>query len=799
MRTGIIKVCLVLLAAAALLIPAVASAQVPQTIVIDGVNDFNVANLVDADGGDVFPDHPSLDLGNCYVTNDAVSLYLGFEHENVSGWGDLQFGIAIDVNTVVGGTTDPWGRQLEWSLSGTLPDYIMYVNVDNNWQDLRVWNDGTSSWDSAVSGTNALGWVMGSTFKELGVLLSTFGVSASDPINVEFWLTQGTTDKGPLDAAANDASQLSGPGGTTWESPIAVPMFTYHAYTIQTAADPDPPLVSGALHLIDSQIDVTFNEPVDQTTAEVVGNYSVTGATVTGAARDVTSLNVVHLTLAADIGPSASMYTVTVANVEDLAGNPIVEDGVGNVACFAVKNVLFRGRMGPFLGGQAEPYGGFTVEGNPSPLTWALCDGMDGVDVGDDVYEVDADFCIPGDCGTGIAQATAEWKWVYDCTTYEPLGSNRQHLLDLATGANDVIDVWWNDQDPSQFTAHDIDVLLYVDASQLGLVVGDSISVNGERLPLNWNIPPELQMVDDGTGIDDTADDEIYSLLVTFPAGTEKYVNYKFVHNSDYECSTQGDRNVFLNDELFDIVGGELGPLTMPVVHFDACDVIWRGVEVVFSVDVNNQLDPIGGGDVVAINGTVSNSETPSFSWDVPSLNAMLDDGVAPDTAAGDGIYTLSIAFEDSSMIHTDYKYLVNDVYECADQGNRYVAIDADNYDDVGTPQVLPLDNLHQCNTVDADDALPTRMALRQNHPNPFNPKTEIRFTVHRAGSGSLQVFNVKGELVRTLMQGNLSTGPHVVTWNGADDTGRQSPTGVYFYRLDLNGEVDVRKMMLVK
>jgi len=331
------------------------------------------------------------------------------------------------------------------------------------------------------------------------------------------------------------------------------------------------------------------------------------------------------------------------------------------------------------------------------------------------------------------------------------------------------------------------------------LAPGDSISINGERLPLNWNVPPELQMVDDGTGIDDTALDEIYSLLVTFPAGTEKYVNYKFVHNSDYECLTQGDRNVYLNDELYDTVGGTNGPLTLPVVHFDACDVTWRGVEVVFSVDVNDSVVPIGGGDVVAINGTPSNTETPSFSWDVPSINPMLDDGVAPDASAGDGVYTLSLVFADSSQIYTEYKYMVNDVYECGDQGNRTFSIDADNYDDAGTPQVLPLDDLHECHTVDADDPLPTRMVLDQNHPNPFNPMTEIRFTVHRAGSGSLQVFNMKGELVRTLLQGRLDEGPHAMTWDGADDAGRQSPAGVYFYRLDLNGETDVRKMMLVK
>ena len=794
MRNAHWKGWLVLTALVALLIPAAASAQVAQTITLDGVNDFDAANLLDADGGDT--EFTPIDLGDCYVTNDANMLYIGLAQDQ-DGWSSVQLGIAIDVGTpAVGGSTDPWGRQIDWSLSGHLPDYIMYVNLDNDWEDLRVWNDGTSSWDSSVAGTGALGWQIGTGFKELGVLLSSLGLTAGDDINIEFWVTQDGGTKGPLDAAANDGSQLSTPSGTIWETTTAIPMLSFLSYTILAASDPVPPTVSGAVHLVDSQVDVTFDEPVDATTAEVAGNYAVTGATVSAAAVDGTNANVVHLTLAADIGPSATMYQVTVTNVEDLAGNPIVADGSGNVACFALKNVLFRGRMSQFLGSQTAPYGDFTVEGNPAPLTWALCDGLTATDVGDSVYEVDADFCIAGDCAAGTATASMEWKWVYDCGTYEPLASNRTHTLDLAEGAYDEIDVWWNDQDPTQFTAHDIDVHFFVDCSLIGLVAGDTVSINGERLPLNWNIPPELAMVDDGTGIDDTADDGIYSLAVTFPAGTEKNCSYKFVHNSDYECLTQGDRNVYLNDELY---GDGNGPIVMPVVHFDACDVIWRAVEVVFSVDVNDQLDAIGAGDVISVNGTPSNSETPSFSWDVPSLNVMADDGVSPDATAGDGIYTVSVVFADSSNIHTNYKYLVNDVYEGTDQGNRYVALDADTYDDAGNPQVLPTDNLHQCQTTGADDPLPVRMSLAQNHPNPFNPMTEIRFTVHRAGSGSLAVFNVKGEQVRSLLRGQIAEGPHSVTWDGQDDTGRQAPTGVYFYRLEVNGEVGVRKMMLVK
>ncbi|NTV03805.1 hypothetical protein HGA89_02645 [bacterium] len=791
MRTTRTPVRAALLAVIALALPAALAAQVPQTIAVDGVNDFNPANLLDADGGDT--QFSQVDIGDFYVTNDAVKLYVGFEHEN-GNFGSVQLGIAVDVGTAAGGTLDPWGRQLEWSLAANKPDFMFYVNLDNNWQGGLYWN-GTAWANLSTPGTGALGWIAGNGFAEIGVLLASLGVAPGANINVEAWVTQDSPTKGPLDAAANDASQLSTPGSTTWDTPIDIPMFDYLAFTVMNAADNDPPTLSGAQHINTGVVDVTFSEPVGLATSQVPGNYLVTGATVNAAARDALNLNVVHLTLAADIGASASMYTVTVSNVQDLAGNPIV---AGSTTCFALKNVVFRGRMSQFLTTQTPPYGDFTVEGGTLPLTWSLCDGTNGIDQGGGVYEFAADFCLPGNCGAGTATANLEWKWVYDCATYEPIAGNRNHVMDLATGAQDVLDVWWNDQDPTQFTAHAIDVLLYVDLNAYGFAPGDVVAVNGSDLPLDYTVPSINLLTDDGVSPDAAAGDGIYSKRVTFPAGSRKNVTYKFLLNDVYECFAQGDRGVFLNDELFDTVGGALGPLAMPVVHYDRCTTTWRPVTVVFRVDANVGQTPVGPGDVVSVNGTTSNVAPPSFSWDVPSLNVMLDNGIAPDAAAGDGIYSKSVVFADSSQIFTEYKYMVNDVYECTGQANRSFTVDADNFS-LGTPQVLPLDILHQCETTAAPDLTPSRLALEQNRPNPFNPQTEIAFTVHRAGPASLRVYDLKGGLVRSLHEGRLEEGAHAMTWDGRDATGQLSPAGVYFYRLEINGEVGVRKMMLVK
>jgi hypothetical protein len=85
------------------------------------------------------------------------------------------------------------------------------------------------------------------------------------------------------------------------------------------------------------------------------------------------------------------------------------------------------------------------------------------------------------------------------------------------------------------------------------------------------------------------------------------------------------------------------------------------------------------------------------------------------------------------------------------------------------------------------------------NYPNPFNPSTEIKMTLPQAGHVSLKVFNVRGELVRTLVNGDLAAGVQKITWNGMNDSGRQVASGVYFYETKYNGETTINKMALVK
>jgi hypothetical protein len=95
--------------------------------------------------------------------------------------------------------------------------------------------------------------------------------------------------------------------------------------------------------------------------------------------------------------------------------------------------------------------------------------------------------------------------------------------------------------------------------------------------------------------------------------------------------------------------------------------------------------------------------------------------------------------------------------------------------------------------------AIPSAFALNQNFPNPFNPQTTISYDLAEAGQVHLQVYNVMGQLVKSLVSENQPAGRYQVVWSGNDAVGRQVASGIYFYRLNTSGFKAVRKLMLLK
>jgi len=96
------------------------------------------------------------------------------------------------------------------------------------------------------------------------------------------------------------------------------------------------------------------------------------------------------------------------------------------------------------------------------------------------------------------------------------------------------------------------------------------------------------------------------------------------------------------------------------------------------------------------------------------------------------------------------------------------------------------------------DDLLPS-VFLVGNYPNPFNPSTTIRFNLEQESEVILNIYNLKGQLIKILTQENYSAGIHELVWDGRNETENVMPSGIYFYKLSAAGKTAIKKCVLMK
>jgi len=98
-----------------------------------------------------------------------------------------------------------------------------------------------------------------------------------------------------------------------------------------------------------------------------------------------------------------------------------------------------------------------------------------------------------------------------------------------------------------------------------------------------------------------------------------------------------------------------------------------------------------------------------------------------------------------------------------------------------------------------SDDTRPKEFSLSQNYPNPFNPSTNIEFNLPKAAHVKIDIFNIVGQRVRTLVDEEMEFGNYVVDWDGKDENAHWVSSGIYFYRMKAEDFSDIKKMLLVK
>ena len=94
---------------------------------------------------------------------------------------------------------------------------------------------------------------------------------------------------------------------------------------------------------------------------------------------------------------------------------------------------------------------------------------------------------------------------------------------------------------------------------------------------------------------------------------------------------------------------------------------------------------------------------------------------------------------------------------------------------------------------------VPSITQLFHNYPNPFNPETTIRFDLAEPGPVTIDVFNIKGQKMKALVNDSFIAGQHSIIWNGTDSKGKPVASGVYFYRMTTPKSTLIHKMLLMK
>jgi hypothetical protein len=333
-----------------------------------------------------------------------------------------------------------------------------------------------------------------------------------------------------------------------------------------------------------SKVKVKFSKAVEETSAETPGNYSIVGssrASVVTATRDDSDNSLVHLELDSGLA-EGSDYTVTVTGVVDTDMQPI--DPTQNTACFYLHKVIFQVKMDLYDGG---PFTTVHIQGDTPPLTWGQCEGAQLVDdgTGDDVasgdlmYTATEYFSTGYACGGAADTVDVKYKYIVDCTDWEGDFDFGHYVTLYPEDASYTLEVWWEDNAPGDYIGCDVGVKFTVDmtpALQTGVFdpLTDTLAVYGSESPLVWAWPPDAAaiMVDDGTGDDDVAGDDVYTATLTFPTGAYRFVGYKYAlrtAESDtlpngvlFECDTLPDRDLTL-DDVDGCVAKRVGPMVL--------------------------------------------------------------------------------------------------------------------------------------------------------------------------------------------------------------------------------------------
>jgi hypothetical protein len=143
-----------------------------------------------------------------------------------------------------------------------------------------------------------------------------------------------------------------------------------------------------------------------------------------------------------------------------------------------------------------------------------------------------------------------------------------------------------------------------------------------------------------------------------------------------------------------------------------------------------------------------------------------------------------------------------NDLIDGYSFGNQSADISEGRLQDGSLPWVFFTEPTPETTNIDVtaiEQHLPTMNGISQCHPNPFNPSVTIEYSVSAKQLASLAIYDIRGRKMRSLINGTVPAGDHLIKWDGLDNNGTSLPSGVYFVRLSFEGFAQTNKITLLR
>ncbi|MDP8220366.1 MAG: T9SS type A sorting domain-containing protein [Candidatus Stygibacter frigidus] len=280
-------------------------------------------------------------------------------------------------------------------------------------------------------------------------------------------------------------------------------------------------------------------------------------------------------------------------------------------------------------------------------------------------------------------------------------------------------------------------------------------------------------------------------------------LEFKFSHNSSQEegytlgVATSSDGttwndvwtimpvNSILDTTIYvDITNADVGSDIFQICFYfngDSHFNYWN-IDDVILTDESSLLAP----DNVAVDVSLG-----LVTWDEPAIDT---DGRATTDRELTGYNVWLDGVQQNTTLVTDLEYQLTGL----ENGTSYVTGVSAVYDDPGESEIIEV--LFTYFPVGNDIDLPLVTGLGSNYPNPFNPETTISFTTTNSHElTQIDIYNLKGQKIKTLLNEQIPAGQHSVVWNGRNDADKSVSSGVYFYKMKAGKFITMKKMILMK